>query len=923
MLFEGFERHCELLELADFSYAAVYNWKVRNFATDAMGDITKQPILNEYLNELSAMPIGFQHNLANIGPEHDAFDFLDPWARLDNRSKRLLYALYLILPGYALIFNAQIFGKDHLFKGDIRQTMAVPQIEEADEAGLEEGTMLFSLRDRLPVLVHGRYLPLLTDNTPVIAVARFVQGQTVVCVLNLQPQGLSAKIDLRSVNSLIYTTKDSRRKEKSCGLQCSSLEQSVSVESLTGADAVTIEKVETEPASGIVQYVTVAIKAKSAGIIHIGQAVEYQSRPKHEQVDGGEMKLRGIKRGELCRKVKLRGLKPAASSRAENNLHSSLWLKLGDFCEGLKLVANLKYAHKMKEGKRYCGSGLPGLRYLPWLVGRELFRHPEPFYSDGGNVPADIQKLMRMARKHYNNKEYGLSAEYNRQIAKIDLARGYIKEAAKALSMSAHDYSACGNAILAARYNEISADLFEQIGDLKSAENSLYKAGRDYYGSGDYEKAAICNERAAYIDSINKDALKEIKLLYFAGRDWKEAGNHIASAHAFEKCANVCLGLGDLKAAAAMLAFAADGFYRAGEYLRSAECSYRLAELDERLNLHDMKIRALDMAAHAYRRGGAFIKAAHAFEKLADINRMAGTLAGRQEYVRYSVLAADEYEHAGEFALARARRQALEHAFEEKENGTNADGGINGYSWRIPGCIPIDIHISMLGFLLFAFVPYAIIPFALLYVSATIHELTHAVFARAYGMKLNAIKFNALSAFIELEGIFQTPRQEFIIALVGPLANIILGLGALVACGICAIPVDYLQIFTLGINILSLTPLELFAVLNLLIAATNLLFVVYPTDGARLLRSTLASSLGVRRANDIQDYLNHGLGALLGLAPLALLSFDMAAFKQGFIFGMGMLGLSSIYVSRILLMDHDYRIQNPADLNYYVRETTA
>jgi len=31
------------------------------------------------------------------------------------------------------------------------------------------------------------------------------------------------------------------------------------------------------------------------------------------------------------------------------------------------------------------------------------------------------------------------------------------------------------------------------------------------------------------------------------------------------------------------------------------------------------------------------------------------------------------------------------------------------------------------------------------------------------------------------------------------------------------------------------------------------------------------------------------------------------------------LGLSSIYVSRILLMDHDYRIQNPADLNYYVR----
>jgi glycosidase len=81
IMFEGFERLEELLQLADYENCAVYNWRPRNLATDALRDPAKLPILMSYLKELEhAQQI--RDELVNLGPEHDAFDFEDPWARL-------------------------------------------------------------------------------------------------------------------------------------------------------------------------------------------------------------------------------------------------------------------------------------------------------------------------------------------------------------------------------------------------------------------------------------------------------------------------------------------------------------------------------------------------------------------------------------------------------------------------------------------------------------------------------------------------------------------------------------------------------------------------------------------------------------------------------------------------------------------------
>ncbi|HOU35655.1 MAG TPA: amylo-alpha-1,6-glucosidase, partial [Candidatus Omnitrophota bacterium] len=203
ILFEGFERHPELLELADFRYTGVYNWKPRNYAAEALSDRTKQSVLNGYLTELDAMPTGFQQNLVSIGPEHDAFDFRDPWALLDQRSKALLYFLYLVLPGYSLIFNGQVYGKDHMFKTDMGQTAPAPSIDKTATVDQAAGRTLFSIRDRYPVLKRGWYMPLSGPDSDIVAVARFDEEHIVIGALNLLDEDRAANFNVESLTALL------------------------------------------------------------------------------------------------------------------------------------------------------------------------------------------------------------------------------------------------------------------------------------------------------------------------------------------------------------------------------------------------------------------------------------------------------------------------------------------------------------------------------------------------------------------------------------------------------------------------------------------------------------------------------------------------------------------------------------------------
>ncbi len=183
IMFEGFERLEELLQLADYENCAVYNWRPRNLTTDALREKTALPTLISYLKELEHMQ-QIRDQLISLGPEHDAFDFADPWARLDYTDQLLMQFLYAFTPGHMLVFNGQIFGKQHRYKMDIEKTSPAPRFANADNSRKETGRRLFSLRKDYPQLIEGDYKVLENGEQDVICLARFDESDIVIGVIN-------------------------------------------------------------------------------------------------------------------------------------------------------------------------------------------------------------------------------------------------------------------------------------------------------------------------------------------------------------------------------------------------------------------------------------------------------------------------------------------------------------------------------------------------------------------------------------------------------------------------------------------------------------------------------------------------------------------------------------------------------------------
>ncbi len=109
--------------------------------------------------------------------------------------------------------------------------------------------------------------------------------------------------------------------------------------------------------------------------------------------------------------------------------------------------------------------------------------------------------------------------------------------------------------------------------------------------------------------------------------------------------------------------------------------------------------------------------------------------------------------------------------------------------------------------------------------SVVLHELGHALMARAFGIRTRDITLYPFGGIAALEGEARSPTQELLIAVAGPAVN--LALAALVAP--FALAGSGLAMVFLGLNVVM-------AVFNLLPA--------YPMDGGRVLRAWLATRHG-------------------------------------------------------------------------------
>jgi Zn-dependent protease len=117
-----------------------------------------------------------------------------------------------------------------------------------------------------------------------------------------------------------------------------------------------------------------------------------------------------------------------------------------------------------------------------------------------------------------------------------------------------------------------------------------------------------------------------------------------------------------------------------------------------------------------------------------------------------------------------------------------------------------------------------------LYLSVLLHEASHAVMARRYGFPVSSITLHFLGGMTAIEGEANRPRQEFMIAVVGPLTSIAVGAGAV---GLWFVTPDGLLRMAV----------EGLAGANLLVGVLNLVPGL-PLDGGRVLKSVVWGATG-------------------------------------------------------------------------------
>ena len=178
----------------------------------------------------------------------------------------------------------------------------------------------------------------------------------------------------------------------------------------------------------------------------------------------------------------------------------------------------------------------------------------------------------------------------------------------------------------------------------------------------------------------------------------------------------------------------------------------------------------------------------------------------------------------------------------------------------------------------------------LLYLSVLLHEMSHALMAKRYGLPVRSITLHFLGGVTEIEGEPDTPGREFGVSVVGPLTSIGVGLVFLLLHlvtpdGLLRLAVDLLAGANLIVGVLNLVP-------------------GLPLDGGRVLRAAVWKRTGNPHQGTIVAGWGGRLAAIAAMAypfgrelvtgrPTAVSDFVFAFVIAAFLWG----GASSAIVS--------------------------
>lgn len=133
-----------------------------------------------------------------------------------------------------------------------------------------------------------------------------------------------------------------------------------------------------------------------------------------------------------------------------------------------------------------------------------------------------------------------------------------------------------------------------------------------------------------------------------------------------------------------------------------------------------------------------------------------------------------------------------------------------------------------------------------LFVCVTLHELGHALAARRYGIRTTDITLYPIGGVARLEKMPEKPKQELVVALAGPLVNVIIMLLLLPVISNYDWPDSEAQkVFLIDQN----SFLPMLGVVNIWLAAFNLI-PAFPMDGGRVLRALLSMQMNRVKATE-------------------------------------------------------------------------
>ena len=184
--------------------------------------------------------------------------------------------------------------------------------------------------------------------------------------------------------------------------------------------------------------------------------------------------------------------------------------------------------------------------------------------------------------------------------------------------------------------------------------------------------------------------------------------------------------------------------------------------------------------------------------------------------------------------------------------------------WSIPilrvSGIQLRIHVTFLLLIVWvALGSWSSAVFVLLlFLCVVLHEFGHAIAAKGYGINTPDITLLPIGGVARLGRIPEEPKQELVIAIAGPLVNVIIAACLYLVIGarghvISAVQSDDMLVGLYQINVL----LVLF---NLLPA--------FPMDGGRVLRALLATRLTYARATQVAATVGQIFAFLFGIVGL-------------------------------------------------------